>query len=84
LTEGYAGGRVLLAHDLDFGELPAASGGSLPGVIIFRLNDMRAENAGFHLFGILKEQSEMLEKGAVCSVSERKVRVRALPLQPPA
>lgn len=37
-------GRVLLTHDLDFGELLAASRGELPGVIIFRLKDMRAEN----------------------------------------
>ena len=27
-------GRILLTHDLDFGELLAASGGSLPSVII--------------------------------------------------
>jgi predicted nuclease of predicted toxin-antitoxin system len=34
-------GRILLTHDLDFGELLAASGGSLPSVIIFRLKDAR-------------------------------------------
>jgi len=80
LAKARAEGRVVLTHDLDFGELLAASGGVLPSVIIFRLNDMRAENVNFHLFGLLKEQSEMLEKGAVCSVSERKIRIRALPL----
>ena len=36
--------RILLTHDLDFGELLAASGGELPIVIIFRLKDMRAPN----------------------------------------
>jgi len=80
LDKARAEGRVVLTHDLDFGELLAASGGVLPSVIIFRLNDMRAENVKLHLFGILREQSEMLEKGVICSVSERKVRIRALPL----
>jgi predicted nuclease of predicted toxin-antitoxin system len=80
LAKARAEGRVLLTHDLDFGELLAASGGELPSVIIFRLKDMRAGNVNFHLFGILEKQSAALEKGVVCSVSERKVRIRALPL----
>ena len=29
--------RVLLTHDLDFAELVARSGGTLPSVILFRL-----------------------------------------------
>jgi predicted nuclease of predicted toxin-antitoxin system len=73
-------GRVLLTHDLDFGELLAASGGVIPSVIIFRLKDMRADNVNFHLFSILEKQSAVLEKGVVCSVTERKVRIRTLPL----
>src|SRR5919108_1691393 len=72
--------RVLLTHDLDFGELLAASGDKLPSVIIFRLKDMRADNVNFHLFKILEKQSVALEKGVVCSVTERKVRIRELPI----
>jgi predicted nuclease of predicted toxin-antitoxin system len=72
--------RVLLTHDLDFGELLAASGGKLPSVIIFRLKDMRADNVNFHLFKILEKQSPGLEKGVICSVTERKVRIRELPI----
>jgi len=72
--------RILLTHDLDFGELLAASGGKLPSVIIFRLKDMRAENVNFHLFSILEKQSPALEKGVVCSVTEHKVRIRTLPI----
>jgi len=45
LAKARAEGRILLTHDLDFGELLAASGGILPSVIIFRLKDMRAEIA---------------------------------------
>lgn len=80
LEKARAEGRILLTHDLDFGELLAASGGKLPSVIIFRLNDMRAENVNVHLFGILDKQSEALEKGVICSVTERKVRIRELPI----
>ena len=72
--------RILLTHDLDFGELLAASGGNLPSVIIFRLKDMRAANVGLHLFNLMKQQSEALRTGSICSVTERKVRIRALPI----
>ena len=72
--------RVLLTHDLDFGELLAASGGNLPSVIIFRLKDMRAKNVSLHLYQLLKQQTEALEMGAVCSVTERNVRIRTLPI----
>lgn len=72
--------RILLTHDLDFGELLAASGGVLPSVIIFRLKDMRAQNVSLHLFSIINQQSEALNMGAVCSVTEKKIRIRSLPL----
>lgn len=80
LAKARAEGRVLLTHDLDFGELLATSGGKLPSVIIFRLKDMRADNVNFHLFKILEKQASALEKGVVCSVTERKVRIRELPI----
>ena len=72
--------RILLTHDLDFGELLAASGSELPSVIIFRLKDMRAPNVGKHLFSIIDQQTEALNAGAILSVTERKVRVRRLPI----
>lgn len=72
--------RVLLTHDLDFGDLLAASGGTLPSVIIFRLKDMRAPNVSKHLFSIIDQQFEPLNSGAVLSVTEQKVRIRTLPI----
>jgi predicted nuclease of predicted toxin-antitoxin system len=72
--------RILLTHDLDFGELLAASGGELPSVIIFRLKDMRAPNVSKHLFSIISQQAEVLNQGAVLSVTEKKVRIRRLPI----
>jgi len=72
--------RVLLTHDLDFGERLAASGGNLPSVIIFRLKDMRAPNVSQRLFSVINQQSQSLNNGAVLSVTEQKVRIRTLPI----
>jgi predicted nuclease of predicted toxin-antitoxin system len=47
--------RILLTHDLDFGELLAASGGKLPSVIIFRLKDMRSANVSRHLISLIDQ-----------------------------
>jgi predicted nuclease of predicted toxin-antitoxin system len=73
--------RILLTHDLDFGELLAASRGNLPSIIIFRLKDMRAANVSRHLFSVINQQSEALNRGAICSVTEQKVRIRNLPIE---
>ncbi len=73
--------RVLLTHDLDFGELLAASGENLPSVIIFRLKDMRASNVSRHLSVILGRQTEALNQGAILSVTENKIRIRSLPIK---
>jgi predicted nuclease of predicted toxin-antitoxin system len=45
--------RVLLTHDLDFGELIAASGTLSPSVIIFRLRNMRPERVNRYLQEII-------------------------------
>ncbi|NOZ48621.1 MAG: hypothetical protein GXP37_01075 [Chloroflexi bacterium] len=74
-------GRVLLTHDLDFGELVAASGAQLPSVIVFRLRNMRPENVNQHLMRIIEEHGAMLETGAFISVTEGRIRMRPLPLR---
>jgi predicted nuclease of predicted toxin-antitoxin system len=73
-------GRVLLTHDLDFGELMAASGAELPSVVIFRLHDMRPERVNVYLEQVVIEHGEILEKGVIVSVSERQIRLRNLPV----
>jgi predicted nuclease of predicted toxin-antitoxin system len=75
-------GRVLLTHDLDFGELMAASGAALPSVVIFRLRDMRPPNVNRHLDEILTEYRKLLEDGAIASITEGRIRVRPLPIKP--
>lgn len=81
LAKGRAEGRVVLTHDLDFGELMAASGADLPSVVIFRLRDMRPERVNWRLEEIIRRYEELLERGAIMSVEEGSVRVRSLPIR---
>lgn len=74
-------GRILLTHDLDFGELIAASGAKLPSIVIFRLRNMRPERVNGYLESIVKQHEELLEQGAIISVTEGQVRVRVLPIE---
>jgi predicted nuclease of predicted toxin-antitoxin system len=71
---------IVLTHDLDFGDLLAASGDKLPSVITFRLRNMKAENVNSYLRTILSLYRTDLERGLIISVSERSIRVRELPI----
>ena len=73
--------RVLLTHDLDFGELIAAGGTKLPSVVIFRLRNMHHDRVDRYLDRIVAQHQNALEQGAVISVTEGRIRVRLLPLQ---
>lgn len=73
-------GRIVLTHDLDFGELVAASGALLPSVITFRLRDMRATKVNQYLQSILLQYSDELKRGVVMTVTEGRIRVRSLPI----
>ena len=74
--------RIVLTHDLDFGELVAASGAKLPSVITFRLRNMRPDRVNSYVEEIVAKYQEILEQGAVVSVTEGKIRVRILPIEP--
>jgi len=82
LEKARAEGRVLLTHDLDFGELLAAAGAALPSVIIFRLRNMRPERVNRYLDEIVVQHKELLGAGAIASVTEGRIRIRPLPIGP--
>ncbi len=73
-------GRILLTHDLDFGELIAASHAHLPSIIVFRLRNMRPENVNYHLQQIITQYGAIIESGVFISVTEGRFRVRKLPI----
>lgn len=81
LAKALAERRIVLTHDLDFGELVAASKAQLPSVVTFRLRNMAADHVNHYLEIIVTNYQERLETGAVISVTERQVRVRPLPIK---
>jgi len=74
-------GYVLLTSDLDFGELLAHSGEALPSVVIFRLSNMRPESINQHLAEVIERFGTDLERGVIASVTDRRIRVRPLPIE---
>lgn len=81
LEKARSEGPGLLTHDLDFGELMAASGASLPSVVIFRLRNMKPDRVDRYLDEIIGQHQEVLEKGAIVSAAEGQIRVPVLPIE---
>jgi predicted nuclease of predicted toxin-antitoxin system len=71
---------IILTHDLDFSELLALSGARLPSVITFRLRDMRPANVYRHLTALLAQHRQAVERGAIVTVTEQRIRMRRLPI----
>jgi len=74
-------GRILLVHDLGFGELIAFGGTRRPSTVIFRLRNMRPERVNRYLQEIIGRHQASLEQGAIVSVTEGQIRVRVLPIE---
>ena len=73
--------RILLTHDLGFGELVAASGEQLPSVVIFRLRNMQPSRVNLYLESVVSGYRDSLEEGVVVSVTEGQIRSRTLPFR---
>ena len=80
LKKARAEESILLTHDLDFGDLLAASGADLPSVVIFRLRNMRPEQVNRHLLKVISQHLEALQHGTIITVTEGQARIRYLPL----
>ena len=73
--------RIVLTHDLDFGELVAASGAKLPSIITFRLRNMHPDRVNIYMEEVVGNHQNVLEQGAAISITEGKLRVRLLPIK---
>lgn len=62
--------RVVLTFDLDFGDLPAAGGGTTPSVIVFRMRNQTPGAVNPRLFRVLETCRSALEKGSVVIVED--------------
>lgn len=83
LTKARQEERILLTHDLGFGELVAASGARLPSTIIFCLRNMHPSHVNHSLSQILARYPAELAEGAIISVTEGQIRLRSLPVARP-
>lgn len=73
--------RILLTHDLDFGELVSTGEARLPSVVVFRLRNMQPDRVNLYLKDTISKYESLLEAGAILSVAEGQVRSRLLPVQ---
>lgn len=73
-------GRIILACDLDFGDLMAASKDIFPSIIIFRLHNLTSRSINHQIEKILPDISTELIKGSVIIVEENRYRIRKLPI----
>lgn len=81
LAKARSEGRIVLTHDLDFGDLMAASGTSSPSVILFRLHDMRPHSVNHHLLQVIDRFRSELEQGVIITITEGNIRVREVPIR---
>ena len=73
---------VVLAFDLDFGDILALGVLDRPSVVLFRLTDERPDAVNRRLAVVLSEQRHELESGALILVENNRYRVRRLPITP--
>ncbi len=75
-----ADARIIVAFDLDFGEILALGVLDRPSVILFRLSDESADSVNRRIAAVLAEQSDSLDSGALILVEDARYRIRKLPI----
>jgi predicted nuclease of predicted toxin-antitoxin system len=81
VAEAKRTGETILTHDLDYGHLLAFSGESAPSVVILRLRDLRTEEIMSRLDAVWGDIESPLLEGAIVSLSDKSLRIRALPIE---
>ncbi|TXF13374.1 DUF5615 family PIN-like protein [Pelomicrobium methylotrophicum] len=79
-AKAIAEGRVVVTHDLDFGEIGALTRGRKASVIVFRLHNPRQPQLIERLSSVLSDSTEALRQGAVVIVEDARHRIRPLPI----
>ncbi|OIO91340.1 MAG: hypothetical protein AUK03_11315 [Anaerolineae bacterium CG2_30_64_16] len=80
LDRGREEGCVIVTLDADFHALLALSRAMAPSVIRIRIEGLRAAALTSLLQVVLRLWGEELERGAVATVQEERIRIRRLPL----
>ena len=82
VTKAQVEGRTIITHDLDFGRIVALSGDTVPSIVTFRLTDMTPTLVNEALKAVLDDAAQSLEGGALVTVTDAGIRIRALPMNP--
>lgn len=80
LAYASANGAVVVTHDLDFGAILAATGGTSPSVPQVRTLNPVPSTLGPMLLRTLAQFRETLDRGALIVLHEDRSRVRILPI----
>jgi predicted nuclease of predicted toxin-antitoxin system len=72
-------GRIVVTHDLDFGDLLPTSGDLLPSVIVLRVRAASPALQAKRLAAVLDKYTLELQQGALVIVSAGRTCVRDLP-----
>lgn len=73
-------GYVVFTHDLDFGNLLAATNARGPSVVQVRTQDPTPAAVGELVVSTLREVEDQLARGALVTVELSRMRLRVLPL----
>ncbi len=73
--------RVVLTHDLEFGAILAAMGGTRPSVVQIRADDVSPDAIGAQIGASIRQLEAELDAGALVTVEPTRARMRVLPLR---
>lgn len=73
--------HIVFTHDLDFGDILAATNAEGPSVIQLRAQNIDPSATGPLVVAALRQFRKQLESGALIVVDENKARARILPIR---
>jgi len=74
-------GMIIFTHDLDFGNILAATGGDSPSIIQIRTHDIAPESLKDLLLKAITQFKTQLQDGALITIHPGKSRARILPIR---
>ena len=72
--------HVVFTHDLDFGDILAATNADAPSVIQIRTQNIHPDYSGGIIIRALNQFRDQLLSGALVVIDEQKARARILPI----
>ena len=72
---------VVFTHDLDFGDILAATNAEAPSVIQVRTQNLHPDCLGASVIRMLNQFREQLLSGVLIVIDEQKTRARILPIR---